>query len=131
MNDNSKDGKTNQTRRKERAYQPNDNSQISTENEGDSGSSEHQSGRITRDVDSSLGRTTIYRVAGGILGLLRQIVSKGLCYMDDHGERLETRLMESKKAKAEFLETAAALEKELVRLLEQAEKLPEDPNEQE
>ncbi|MGB3511683.1 MAG: hypothetical protein WBA93_21080 [Microcoleaceae cyanobacterium] len=45
--------------------------------------------------------------------------------MDAHTERLEERLTESQRAKAEFLEQATALEKEIVRLLEQAEQLPD------
>ncbi|NEN87702.1 MAG: hypothetical protein F6K48_01710 [Okeania sp. SIO3H1] len=52
-------------------------------------------------------------------------------YMDEHGERLEKRLVDHKHKKASFLEKSAALETEIARLLEQVEKLPEDPNEEE
>ncbi|WP_293077025.1 hypothetical protein [Okeania sp. SIO3B5] len=78
-----------------------------------------------------MGRTTIYRIIGGILGLFREVVSEALDYMNAHSEHLEKKLTESQTAKAGFLNKTASLEKEIARLLEQVEKLPEDTNEEE
>lgn len=78
-----------------------------------------------------MGRTTIYSIIGGIVDLLREVVSEALDYMNTHSEHLEKRLIESQTAKTGFLNKTASLEKEIARLLEQVEKLPEDPNEEE
>lgn len=56
---------------------------------------------------------------------------EGLDYMDRHGERLEARLTEHRYKRASYLEKAAALEKEIARLLEQAEQLPENSDKEE
>ncbi|NEQ39198.1 MAG: hypothetical protein F6K40_24270 [Okeania sp. SIO3I5] len=47
-------------------------------------------------------------------------------YMDEHGERLEKRLIDHKRKKASFLSKSAALEQEIAYLLEQAKELPDD-----
>ena len=78
-----------------------------------------------------MGRVAIYRTIGGVLGLLREVVSEALDYMNADNECLEKRLTESQAAQAGFLNKAASLEKEIVRLLEQVEKLPESSNEEE
>ncbi|MGK7914569.1 MAG: hypothetical protein AB4038_03360 [Prochloraceae cyanobacterium] len=78
-----------------------------------------------------MGRNAIYRTLGGILGLFREVIKEGEDYIDGHGERLENRLIEHKQKKARYLEKAAALEKEIARLLEQVKHLPEDSTESE
>ncbi|NEQ71903.1 MAG: hypothetical protein F6K23_01695 [Okeania sp. SIO2C9] len=82
-------------------------------------------------MGESLVRDGISRTTGGISSLLREIIQEFLVYLDAHEERLETRLIENKRTKSNILKQASALENELARLLEQAEKLPKDPNEQE
>ncbi len=102
------------------------------ENGRDSGCTQYQQERVSREVDAGMGRTTIYWSLGGILGLFREVMREGYDYIDAHGERLEKRLVDHKNRKASFLEKSAALEKEIARLLEQVEKLPEEiPTEEE
>lgn len=96
-----------------------------------SGRTEYQSERIGGEMDAGLGRNAIYRTLGGILGLFREVIKEGEDYIDGHGERLENRLIEHKQKKARYLEKAAALEKEIARLLEQVKHLPEDSTESE
>ncbi len=92
----------------------------------DSECTKYQQKRVSREVDASVGRTAIYRTVGGILGLFREVMREAYDYIDAHGERLEKRLIDHKDKKASFLEKSAALEKEIARLLEQVEKLPEE-----
>lgn len=98
---------------------------------GDSRHDETQSQRTFGKMGESLVRNGVTRTAGGISGLLRGITNDFIAYLDAHGERLETRLIENKKAKSNILKQASALEAELARLLEQAEYLPEDSTESE
>ncbi|NES79649.1 MULTISPECIES: hypothetical protein [Okeania] len=119
-------GKTSNSRSEKRTNQLDDNARISAKVETDSRSFEHQSRRTTREVDKSMGQTGISWIIGGILGLFREVIDEALSYMDDDGERLEKRLADHKNKKASFLEKSAALEKEISRLLEQVEKLPEE-----
>lgn len=91
-----------------------------------SGGIEYQSQRASGKVDGGMGQTGIRWIIGGILGLFREVIDEALSYMDEHGERLEKRLTDHKNKKASFLEKSAALEKEISRLLEQVEKLPEE-----
>ncbi|MEM9824918.1 MAG: hypothetical protein AAF985_27795 [Bacteroidota bacterium] len=92
----------------------------------DSGGVKHQPFGVGGEVDTCLGRDAIYRTLGGILGLFREVIKEGEDYIDDHGERLETRLIQHKQKKASYLEKAAALEREIARLLEQVKELPDD-----
>ena len=131
MGDAKIDGRKTKIRNQERQIKSVSNSKDKGENEGDSGRIEYKSERVTGEMGPGVGRTAIYRIIGGILGLLREVVSEALDYMNAHNERLEKRLTESQTAKAGFLSKAAALEGEIARLLEQVEKLPEDPNEEE
>ena len=101
------------------------------ENGWDSGCIEYQSLGASGEMDAGLGRDAIYRTIGGILRLFREVIKEGEDYIDDHGERLETRLIQHKQKKASYLEKAAALEKEIARLLEQVKHLPEDSTESE
>ncbi|NEQ73019.1 MAG: hypothetical protein F6K23_07985 [Okeania sp. SIO2C9] len=119
-------GKTSNSWSEKRTNQLDDNARISAKVETDSRSFEHQSRRTTGEVDKSMGQTGIRWIIGGILGLFREVIDEALSYMDEHGERLEKRLIDHKNKKASFLEKSAALEKEISRLLEQVEKLPEE-----
>ncbi|MDY7005454.1 MAG: hypothetical protein SWX82_16365 [Cyanobacteriota bacterium] len=124
-------GKTSNSWSEKRTNQLDDNARISAKVETDSRSFEYQSRRTTREVDKSMGQTGIRWIIGGILGLFREVMHEALSYMDDDGERLEKRLTDHKNKKASFLEKSAALEKEIVRLLEQVEKLPEEATKEE
>ena len=126
MNNKKINGWKTEARNQERQIESVSNSQNKGENEGDSGGIGYESERTTGKVGTSLGRTTIYRIIGGILGLFREVMREASDYMDAHGERLEQRLIEQKKKKASFLEKSAALEREIARLLEQVEKLPDE-----
>ncbi len=125
--DNKKlNGRETKIRSQERQIESLSNSQNKGEDEGDSRRIEYESKRTAGKMGASMGRTTIYRIIGGILGLFREVMREAYDYMDAHGERLEKRLVDHRHKKASFLEKSAALEKEIARLLEQVEKLPEE-----
>nr|WP_293073488.1 hypothetical protein [Okeania sp. SIO3B5] len=100
-------------------------------NGSDCGSTKHQSQRVGGEMDASMGANGLLGIVGGVLSLLREVAKEGLEYIDSHGERLETRLIEHSQKRASYLEKTAALEREIARLLEQAEKLPTNPTEEE
>ncbi|NET47145.1 hypothetical protein [Okeania sp. SIO2B3] len=131
MGDVKIDGRKTKIRNQERQIKSISDSQDKGENEGDSGRIKYEPERAIGEVGSGVGRAAIHRIIGGILGLFREVMREASDYMDEHGERLEKRLVDHKHKKASFLEKSAALETEIARLLEQVEKLPEDPNEEE
>ncbi|MDY7008644.1 MAG: hypothetical protein SWX82_33180 [Cyanobacteriota bacterium] len=76
------------------------------------------------------GRITVSKTTvGGILDRLRTLQSIHLEYVEEHGKRLEQRLIENHTHKSKVFEEMHYLEVELVHLLESAEE--EDPNEEE
>ena len=78
-----------------------------------------------------MGPDDSYRINGGVLDLVREVGKDGLNYMDEDVERLEKRLIDHKKKKANFLEKFTALEKELARMTDQVPQHPENDHTEE
>ncbi|NEP82674.1 MAG: hypothetical protein F6K39_33710 [Okeania sp. SIO3B3] len=89
----------------------------------------NESKRVNRTMDKG-GRITVSKTTvGGILDRLKTLQSIHLEYVEEHGKRLEQRLIENHTHKSKVFEEMRSLEVELVHLLESAEE--EDLNEEE
>ncbi|MDY7005036.1 MAG: hypothetical protein SWX82_14120 [Cyanobacteriota bacterium] len=82
-------------------------------------------GDESKRADRTMGGTSYVAVPkaviGGILNRLRILENKHLKYVNNHGERLEKRLVENHSHKSEIYQDMQYLENLLVKLLEGAE----------
>nr|WP_293157705.1 hypothetical protein [Okeania sp. SIO2C9] len=126
MDKNKIDGKKDQVRAKETTIESNSYSRDKGIIGRNSGCSEHQSERVDRKMGEGLAPDAVSGLIGGIFDLFREIVRDALNYMYAHNGRLKQRSDESDVSIASFLDKAAALEREMAKVLEQVEQPPKN-----